>query len=266
MIPNIIHYCWFGRNPLPPLALECIASWRKYLPEYEIWAWVEKDPSQPSLNGQKFVADRVMEFDVNMISYTAEAYQQKKYAFVSDYARFWILYKYGGIYFDTDVEVIRPMDDIITNGAFMGFERDPDRWGDGYVAPGLGMAVERRADIIMELMSKYDGLHFVKEDGSLNIDKTIVHYTTEILNNLGMNQQKGIQPLKGVTLYPAEYFAPINFITRRLHITPNTRTIHRYMASWAEKKNKSMSDYVKHYLPEWVLLWSNRLRNYKNWK
>ena len=108
MIPKIIHYCWFGRNPLPPLALECIASWRKFLPDYEIKEWNEDN------------------FDVNSIPYTAEAYRQKKYAYVSDYARFCILYQYGGIYFDTDVEVIKPLNDIIAKGNFMGFEQDPD--------------------------------------------------------------------------------------------------------------------------------------------
>ena len=107
MIPKIIHYCWFGRGPLPELAQKCIASWKKYLPDYEIKEWNEDN------------------FDVNIIPYTAEAYKAKKYAFVSDYARFWILYRYGGIYFDTDVEVIRPMDDIIERGNFMGFETDP---------------------------------------------------------------------------------------------------------------------------------------------
>lgn len=102
MIPKVIHYCWFGGNPLPKSAQKCIALWRKYLPDYEIKEWNENN------------------FDVNIIPYTAEAYKAKKYAFVSDYARFWILYKYGGLYFDTDVEVIKNMDDIISKGPFMG--------------------------------------------------------------------------------------------------------------------------------------------------
>ena len=95
MIPKIIHYCWFGKKPLPKLALKCIASWKKFLPDYEIKEWNEDN------------------FDVNQIPYTSEAYACKKYAFVSDYARFKIMYEYGGIYFDTDVEVIKPLDDII---------------------------------------------------------------------------------------------------------------------------------------------------------
>ena len=125
MTPQIIHYCWFGRNPLPDLALKCIASWRKYLPDYEIKEWNEDN------------------FDVNIIPYTAEAYKAKKYAFVSDYARFYILYKYGGLYFDTDVEVIRPISDILNNGAFMGCECDGmSKSSPITVAPGLGLGVQ----------------------------------------------------------------------------------------------------------------------------
>ena len=105
MIPKKIHYCWFGRGPLPDLAKKCIASWRKYLPEYEIKEWNEDN------------------FDVHCIPYCSEAYDAGKYAFVSDYARFKILYEYGGLYFDTDVEVIKAMDDIISRGPFMGCVR-----------------------------------------------------------------------------------------------------------------------------------------------
>lgn len=104
MIPKIIHYCWFGGNPLPDSAMKCIASWKKFLPDYEIKEWNESN------------------FDVNMIPYVKEAYQVKKYAFVSDFARFYILYKYGGLYFDTDVEIVKPLDSIISKGAFMGCE------------------------------------------------------------------------------------------------------------------------------------------------
>ena len=102
MIPHVIHYCWFGGKPLPKLAVDCIASWRKYLPGYEIKEWNESN------------------FDVNIIPYTSEAYAARKYAFVSDYARFWILYHYGGVYFDTDVEVIQPLAPLLEKGAFMG--------------------------------------------------------------------------------------------------------------------------------------------------
>ena len=109
MIPKVIHYCWFGRNPLPPLAVKCIESWKKFLPGYEIKEWNEDN------------------FDVNIIPYIQEAYEARKYAFVSDYARFYILYHHGGIYFDTDVEVIKSIDDIIERGAFMGCENEAKR-------------------------------------------------------------------------------------------------------------------------------------------
>ena len=152
MIPKIIHYCWFGGNPLPPLALECIASWKKFLPDYEIKEWNEKN------------------FDVNITPYTAEAYRQKKYAFVSDYARFWILEKHGGIYFDTDVEVIRPLDDIIAAGNFMGFEYDPDgenspsRYAPRYcfsVSLGLGFGVEAGHPFMRKMLTKYENMEFI---------------------------------------------------------------------------------------------------------
>lgn len=152
MIPKIIHYCWFGRGSLPELAQKCIASWKKYLPDYEIKEWNEDN------------------FDVNIIPYTAEAYAQKKYAFVSDYARFWILYKYGGIYFDTDVEVIRSIDDIIAKGNFMGFETNPNSQKSGdaseaSVNPGLGMGVAPGLGIINHM------LHFMM--GSILYTKLI---------------------------------------------------------------------------------------------
>lgn len=243
MIPKVIHYCWFGRNPLPKLALECIDSWKKFFPDYEIKEWNEDN------------------FDVNIIPYTKEAYESKKYAFVSDYARFYILEKEGGVYFDTDVEVVKPMDDIVLKGSFMGFERDPDKWFDGYVAPGLGFGMEANNWFLKSILECYKELHFIKTDGSFNTEKTIVHYTTEVLENAGLVQKKGIQTLKGISIYPSEYFAPINFVSRRLHVTKNTRSIHRYMASWKEQTNKSVGDYIKHYMPEFILIWINRMKN-----
>ena len=172
MIPKIIHYCWFGGNPLPPLALECIASWRRFLPDYEIKQWDESN------------------FDVNMIPYTAEAYKQKKYAFVSDYARFWIIFNYGGLYFDTDVEVIKPLDDIIGKGNFMGFEVDPD--GDNTpgkyaprfcfaVNPGVGFGMEKEHHFMKRMLDLYAGLKFELPPVNIAWYKTIVAYATEML-------------------------------------------------------------------------------------
>lgn len=222
MIPKIIHYCWFGRNPLPPLAIKCIESWKKYLPDYEIKEWNEDN------------------FDVNIIPYTQEAYKAKKYAFVSDYARFWILYKYGGLYFDTDVEVIKPMDDIITKGPFMGCEKEiKDVKGATAlaVAPGLGLGVNPGLGLYKEMLDLYDILHFVNSDGSCNF-KTVVEYTTEILCKHGLINSNEIQLCAGIWIYPKEYFCPMDYDSGKIRLTSNTKTIHHFSASWLSKKEK----------------------------
>ncbi len=214
MIPKVIHYCWFGRNPLPELAKKCISSWKKYLPDYEIKEWNEDN------------------FDVNIIPYTQEAYEAKKYAFVSDYARFWILYKYGGLYFDTDVEVIKPMDDIIAKGPFMGCEIAAEL--GVYANPGLGVGVSLGNEIYKEILDLYATLHFVNHDGQYNL-KTIVEYTTEILTNHGFVKKNVIQYVDGITVYSKEYFSPLDTSSGRLELTLNSYTIHHYAASWVDK-------------------------------
>ena len=270
MIPKIIHYCWFGRNPLPELAERCIASWRKFLPDYEIWQWGEESPTPalPRREGEDGLFDRVMLFDVNIIPYTAEAYRQKKYAFVSDYARFWILYRYGGIYFDTDVEVIRPMEEIIAKGNFMGFEVDPDgKNTPGHYAPrycfdvalGLGVGIAKGHPFMQKMQNLYNGMVF----GDVAMSpwlKTIVAYTTEALVEEGLKNQKGIQQVGDITIYPHEYFAPIDVITRRLHITTNTYSIHHYLGSWNSSSGKSWKEKIRNILPEWVFYLNNRIK------
>lgn len=271
MIPKIIHYCWFGRNPLPELAERCIASWRKFLPDYEIWQWGEESPT-PALRreGEGGLFDRVMLFDMNIIPYTAEAYRQEKYAFVSDYARFWILYRYGGIYFDTDVEVIRPMDDIIKRGCFMGFEVDPDgentpsRYAPRYafaVNSGLGTGFYKEHLFLQEMIRLYASLTFQGAEMNPWL-KTVVAYTTESLMEEGLKNVKGIQQIGDIIVYPHEYFAPINVISGKLRITPNTRTIHWYMGSWNSNK-KTTKGMLRSLLPEWVLLFNNRIKRRK---
>lgn len=212
---KIIHYCWFGHNPLPKLALRCIESWKKYLPDYEIKEWNEDN------------------FDVNIVPYTQEAYAAKKYAFVSDYARFWILYNYGGLYFDTDVEVIRPLDDIITRGPFMGFENEIIINNVPFltVAPGLGLGVDSGSNLYKEVLDLYSSLHFVNKDGSLNL-KTVVCYMTDLLYKHGLKNEMKIQEIDGIYIYPVDYFCPISVKDGKLRITNNTRSIHHYSQSW----------------------------------
>lgn len=219
MIPKVIHYCWFGRNALPPLAVKCIESWKKYLPDYEIKEWNEDN------------------FDVNIISYTKEAYETKKYAFVSDYARFWILYHYGGLYFDTDVEIIKPIDDIIEKGPFMGCEKDmvvaPDL-GLG-VAPGLGLGAKPGLGLYAKLLQRYDQMHFKTVSGELN-QTTIVEYTSDLLYKHGMRNVTDVQLVAGILIYPKEYFCPLG-LDGKMQVTDNTRTIHHYMASWSDRRS-----------------------------
>lgn len=214
MIPKIIHYCWFGRNPLPVSAVKCIDSWKKFLPDYEIKEWNEDN------------------FDVYIIPYTAEAYRAKKYAFVSDYARFWVLYHYGGIYFDTDVEVIKPMDDIIERGAFMGIEVMRK---DCYplVNPGLGLAAEANMEIYKRIIDYYGNLDFLKNDGTYNTT-TIVRHTTAVLIDMGMQPSQQEQLVIGIRIYPRDYFNPLDDFTGKLKITANTRSIHWYSRTWSD--------------------------------
>lgn len=215
MIPKIIHYCWFGRNPLPKSAQKCIASWRKYLPDYEIKEWNEDN------------------FDVNVIPYTQQAYAAKKYAFVSDYARFWILYNEGGLYFDTDVEVVANMDAIIAKGAFMGIEQGASLEGRPMVNPGLGLGVELGHPFFRSMLDVYSHIEYIKADGSLD-DATIVTYTTKELYANGMKPSDDIQEVNGIWIYPADYFCPMDSTTGITKLTTNSVSIHHYDCSWMD--------------------------------
>lgn len=221
-IPKVIHYCWFGGNPLPELAKKCIASWRKYLPDYEIKEWNEQN------------------FDVNQVMFTEEAYKLKNYAYVSDYVRFWVLYHYGGIYFDTDVEVIRPLDDIIARGSFLGFECQdgaPIQNPHGRMAAGLGMGIYPGHPFFKQMIDHYNHIHYAQWNGK---GTAIVIYHTEPYLDYEHKEilEGGIVRVNGMLIYPSEYFCPINYFKNETLITENTRTIHHYTVSWGKKKNR----------------------------
>ena len=203
---------------MPESARKCIASWRKYLPNYEIIEWNEDN------------------FDVNSIQYTREAYEAKKYAFVSDYARFKILYEHGGLYFDTDVEVIKTIDDIIERGDFMGIEVAADDQNPPFVAAGLGIGAHRGNEIYKLLLNYYQGLRFLNEDGTLN-SVTVVKHTTKILVDNGLRSVNEIQKVGDIWIYPRDYFNPLDDNTGVLKITANTRSIHWYTKTWMKKRN-----------------------------
>lgn len=210
MIPRIIHYCWFGRGEKPKLAKKCIYSWKKYMPNCEIIEWNEDN------------------FDVNMIPYTKEAYEKGKYAFVSDFARFYILNKYGGIYMDVDVELIKPLDYLLNNKVFLGFEKK------GRVNPGLIMGSEPNTLFLKDMIEIYSDLHFINSDGSLNLT-TIVDHTTIYLKSKGLSNEDTKQIVNDVVVYPTDYFCPINMSTNKLEITENTYSIHHFSGSWLSK-------------------------------
>lgn len=257
MIPKVIHYCWFGRNPLPPLAEKCIASWKRFFPDYEVKEWNEDN------------------FDVNSIPYTQEAYRVKKYAFVSDYARFWILYHYGGLYFDTDVEVIKPMDDIVARGAFMGCENDARKSKQSLLDasaigvgcnPGLGLGCAPGEALLQELLELYVSMHFLGENGEMN-QTTIVEYTTRLLVKKGLRWTSEIQQVADFYIYPKEYFCPLG-MDGVMELTENSRSIHHYMASWGTKSKKKFywsrcKEWMKKWFPSTITSYILRTKKKK---
>ena len=213
MIPKVINYCWFGNNPLPARDQKCIESWKKFCPDYEIKVWNESN------------------FDLNCCDYVKEAVAKKKWAFVSDFARYWILYNYGGLYFDTDVEIIKPLDEIVDKGAFIGTEHN------GGINPGLGIGAESNMEIFRNIIDFYMTEHYILPDGTIN-SQNIVSYTTRIFKERGWSDNEEIQSIDGVIVYPPEYFCPMNNDTGKIKITENTYSIHHYSASWQSWSDK----------------------------
>lgn len=219
MITKKIHYCWFGRGKMPSLAEKCINSWKRYLPDYEIKRWDESN------------------FDVYAIPYTRDAYLNKKYAFVSDYVRFYALYNEGGCYFDVDVEIIRDFTPILSRGPYFGIETGI------MVAPGLGMAAEAKMPFLLECLEYYSNLSFYRKDGSLNYD-TVVFHITSLLKEKGLKPSDDIQYVAGFYIYPKSYFAPIDYETKKINITSDTYSIHHYLGSWVDLRHR-LYTYVK---------------------
>ena len=210
MIPKIIHYCWFGRGQMSPLGQRCIKSWKKYHPEYEIMEWNEDN------------------FDLNMYPYALEAYKERKFAFTADVCRLYALKKYGGIYVDTDIEFIKPIDEsFLSDNAFSGTE-------DGlHVAAGI-MGSVKDGQWITDLLDYYKIKSFYSENGDLDTT-TIVQIITDFLNNdKGLFINNTIQNIDGYCkIYPRDYFYPKDIETKKTIITPNTLCIHHYEGSWS---------------------------------
>lgn len=215
MIPRKIHFCWFGRGPMPELALKCIKSWHRLMPDYEYKLWNEDN------------------FDIHINPYVEEAYQAGKYAFVTDFVRLYALYTEGGIYMDTDVEVLKPYDDLLDLPGFTGYE------GSKYLPPVTGtMASAPGNTWVKEQLDAYDGAHFILEDGTLDMTTN----TTRISNLMrrgGFIQDGRKQVYKDMHIFPVNYFCPRQ-TTGEILIDDNTYCDHHFMGSWGERKKKSI--------------------------
>ena len=216
MLPHVIHYCWFGHGEKPELILRCIDSWRKFLPGFEIKEWNEDN------------------FDVDTIPYTRDAYAARAYAFVSDYARFKLLYEQGGLYFDTDVEIIRPMDDVIAKGPFMALESDGS-YDPLAVNPGLGLGAVPGMQLYKDMLDGFASLSYMTESGVRN-PYSMIQMVTEMLVGQGLRGTGEIEHVGGVDVYPVEWFNPFDDATGRLRVTDNTRAVHWYDKSWMPKE------------------------------
>lgn len=213
MIPKIINYCWFGRNPLPKLAQKCIRSWKKYCPDYEIIQWNEDN------------------FDISAAPlYVRQAYEAKKWAFVTDYVRLWAVYNHGGIYLDTDVELIKKLEPLLCHQAYFGFE-------DGMnVNTGLGFGAVKGNALVLEIMKDYEGVSFgIPGETMVACPKM----NTRIFLRHGLVQENRKQFLDGdILILPTEYLCPKSMIDGIIRKTQNTYSIHHYDSSWITEEQQ----------------------------
>ena len=231
MIPKVIHYCWFGRGEKNELAKKCIESWKKYCPDYKFKEWNEDN------------------FDINSNQYVKEAYENKKWAFVTDYVRLYALYNEGGVYMDTDVEIIKSIDAFLVNHAFSSFE------SINKIPTGL-MASEKYNVWIKDLLREYDELHFVKDDGSFDLTPNGERITNLSKKEYGLIRNNKLQYLKNnsVVIYPLDYFCAKDTKTGVVTITDNTYSIHHFSGSWLpdnyKLKRNLRDECVKKYGPK----------------
>lgn len=211
-IPKIIHYCWFGKGKKPDLALKCIESWKKNLSDYKIKEWNEDN------------------FDLNLYPYVREAYNAKKFAFVTDVVRLYALYNEGGVYMDIDVEVLKPLDSILHYEAVSGFENDKN------IPTGL-MASVKGQKFIKECLEEYDNLHFKKSDGTFDLTTNVTRITNNALK-YGLQQNNKQQTVNGFTLLPWDYLCPKSHRDGKIRLSENSLTIHHFAGSWVSNSLK----------------------------
>jgi mannosyltransferase OCH1-like enzyme len=211
MIPRLIHYIWIGGNPLPKLALDCIQSWNEKCPDYKIKLWNEEN------------------LNIEECLFTKQAYENKKYGFVTDYLRLKIIFENGGIYLDTDVEVLKSLDELLSLNAFFGFENDE------HINTGAGFGAVKGCNILKDMMEQYEKTPFIKADGSFDMT-ACPQRDTVVLRKIGLKLGTTIQEIDGIQFFPSEYFSPINYTTGIRKVTDKTFSIHHFMASWKDEK------------------------------
>lgn len=220
-IPKKIHYCWFGGKPLPKNALKCIRSWQKFCPDYQIIQWNESN------------------FDFSGNRYALEALSAGKWAFVSDYARLKIIYEFGGIYLDTDVELLRSLDPLLDSEGFIGLQPD------GLAATGLGFGAVKGHAVIHALLDDYKNIPFLKPDGKEDLTPC-PDRNTQTLLHLGLTPDvRSIQNVGNLLIYPPEYFCPKDFYTGKTRITRNSYSIHHYDASWLSPEKRAYAAHLR---------------------
>ena len=217
MIPKKIHYFWIGGNPKPESVLYCIDSWKKHCPDYEIVEWNETN------------------YDFTKNEYMRQAYKAKKWAFVTDYARLDIIYKYGGIYLDTDVELIKPLDSVLDYTGFMGFDQTMEK--DHYVATGLGFGMEPGNLIIQEMMLDYETVKGTGEDEAIKY-VPCPYLNTQVLRRHGLENEDRDQMIENIMIFASDVFCPKSYNTLRLHITERTISIHHFDGTWQDSKGR----------------------------
>lgn len=213
-IPKVIHYCWFGQEPFPQVVEQCMASWKKQMPDYEVIEWNTKN------------------FDVNMCAFTRQAFEAGKYAFVSDYARLHILYNCGGIYLDSDVEVLRSLDPLTIHEAFTGFE------SKYLLAPWI-LASTKKHSMIKHFLDYYDDRTFIKDNGLYDTTPNTVPIT-EICIEQGLLLNNTAQNIKGLQIYPDHYFCPWKPYENRRCFTEDTYTVHHFAGGWLSEEQKKI--------------------------
>lgn len=214
MIPKNIIYIWFGKGKKNDIIKECIKKNKTILKDWEFIEYTEDN------------------YDISKCRYLKEAYDKQKYAFASDYARFDILYQYGGVYVDTDVEFLKTIpDDFLNFEGFSGVE------SNNKIASGLIFACEAGNPIVKEIIDSYESDTFIMENGNYNL-LTVVDRVTSIFNKHGFVSDGTLQDIEGIKIFPCDYFCTFDFVTREFLVTDNTLSIHHYAATWIPFRKK----------------------------